>query len=253
MYSDGRFLIFTGRRLSHSPVAINENRAAVDWLLARFFPDDTPTEKRETTEKMTSVFSVTSVFSEHSALSVDDVIKRTLPQKRGQRNDCVLKLARGLKFDAGLADRSPASLKPFVREWHRQALPFISTQPFDDSWADFVRALDAAKYPLQWKADEWALAKARSEPPPSIAAEYDTESVRLLVGICWHLASLAKDRHFFLSCHQVGALFGVSHEKAMRWLKMLIADGALALLEPGHQRRANRYRWIAPQLPREKS
>lgn len=111
----------TGRRIADAPASINENQAAIDWFLNRYFPDAAPTES---TEKMTSVNSGVSVFSVGSALSVDEVIARTLPQKRGQRNDCILKLARGFKFDADLI-RS----KPMVRKWHRQALPVIGQRP----------------------------------------------------------------------------------------------------------------------------
>ena len=89
------------------------------------------------------------------------MITQTLPKRQGQRNDCIMSLARGLKFDAGLGDATFAQLKPLIRRWHQSALPVIGTKDFDETWVDFIRAFLATQYPLQWKADVWALTQAK--------------------------------------------------------------------------------------------
>ena len=263
MYTTARFFIVTGRQLDDTPKTIADNQGALDWLLAAYLGSESasdaglPTERPETPEHMASVVSgfsvgsVVSVDSAVSAVSVDDVIAQTLPAKQGQRNGCILRLARGLKFDAKMADRPLADLKPIVRRWHAEALPIIGTKDFDETWADFTHAWPKVRIPLSFKAESWAMGKAKAEPLPAVAGHYDNPTVRLLVGVCWHLASLHQERRFFLSSHGAGALLGVSHDRVLRWLNMLCADRVLKLLERGNQRRANRYRYCHGDAPTE--
>jgi len=131
-----------------------------------------------------------------------------------------------------------------VRKWHSRALHVIGTKNFDETWADFVRAFQSARHPLRWKAEVWASEQAKAAPPPPRASDCDSEPVKLLVGICWHLASLHRERRFFLSSHSAGTLLGMSHDKALRLLLMLCADGVLQKVEQGNEHRANRYRYI---------
>jgi len=255
IYTTARFFIVTGRQLDDTPKTIADNQGALDWLLAAYVGSesaagaDLPTETPVTPEHMASgvsgfsVGSVVSVGSAVSAVSVDDVIAQTLPAKQGQRNACILRLARGLKFDAKMADRPFADLKAVVRRWQAQALPVIGTKDFDETWADFTHAWPKARIPLRFKAEVWAMGRAKAEPLPAVAGNYDNPTVRLLFGICWHLASLHLERRFFLSSHSAGALLGLSHDRVLRWLNMLCADGVLKLLERGNQLRANRYRY----------
>ncbi|HEX2973108.1 MAG TPA: hypothetical protein VHP11_12295 [Tepidisphaeraceae bacterium] len=256
IYDTKRFFIVTGRRLDGSPATITENQQAIDWLLSTYSDSQEPTEMTEKAEKAEipeptekaetaeKAEQMASAISAVSAVSVDQIISQTLPVKQGQRNGCILRLARGLRFDAGLAIATYPQLKPVVRRWHAQAFAAIGTKNFDETWADFIRAWSVARVPLNFDAEGWALGKAKAEPPPPQADDYDTEAVRLLVGMCFHLASLHYARRFFLSSHRAGAALGVSHDKALRWLGMLCADSVLERVESGNERRATRYRWI---------
>ena len=89
-------------------------------------------------------------LSASSALSAtpEEIIELTLPRSQGARNACLMRLARGLKLNAGLADRSLTEIKPYVRRWHDGAWPTIESKEFDESWCDFVRAWPVAEVPL---------------------------------------------------------------------------------------------------------
>ena len=90
----------------------------------------------------------------------------------------------------------------------------IGTKPFDDTWADFLRAYQSARLPLGSTQDGSALQRAKETLPPA-ADGYDTENAELLVGICWHLALMNPQLRFFLSSHRAGVLLGVS--RARQW------------------------------------
>lgn len=179
----------------------------------------------------------------------DEIIAKTLPKQVGQRNASVFDLARGLKFDAGLSNRSLPELKPIVRKWHELALPMIGTKPFDDTWADFIRGWECAAIPLAAAPVTGALAKARQDAEngclPACAEQYDSGPVRLLVGTCRYLAEMRPDRVFFLSSHDIGKRLETSPVQAWRWLNMLCADDVLRRVDRGNSRRAARFKWLA--------
>ncbi|MFG0328578.1 MAG: DNA-primase RepB domain-containing protein [Phycisphaerales bacterium] len=191
-----------------------------------------------------------SHFSAVSAISAtpDQVIDATLPDGERQRNACLHRLARGLKFDAGLAGHSARQVKPIVRQWHDRALPRIRTKSFDVSWSDFLRAWETAALPLF--ADpvtdclQRAVQQAAEGDLPQCALAYDSMVVRRLIGLCGNLAALRADGRFFLSSHDAASRFDEQPAQVWRFLKMLCADGVIAEVEPGNARRATRYRWI---------
>ena len=268
IYATGRLFIVTGRQLDGTPKTITENQATIGYLLRTYFDTQAgPTETTEKTEDMTSVTSATSdtsavsdhsivstfsissahsVFSVPSAISVDDIIAETLPKGQGERNECVFNLARGLKFEAGMVNAKFPELKLVVRRWHDQAFATIGTKDFDETWSDFIRAWGVAKVPLHADVVTWALEKAKTGPLPPQAADYDSEMVRFLVGTCFHLASCHPEGRFFLSSHLAGEKLGVTHDRALRSLRMLCADEVIAVVEHGNARWATRYRWMPP-------
>lgn len=200
-------------------------------------------------EKQRSI-SQDSADSTRSADSatVERIISITQPRQIGQRNACALKLARGLKFDAGLAGTPLTEVKPIVRRWHEKALSVIATKPFDDTWADFVRAWETATTPLLENPVMTAITKARQLDAhgrlPACAQQYDAEPVRLLVGLCDGLGAMRPDGIFFLSSHDVAGRMDLHPSQAWRYLNMLCADGVIELIKRGNQHRASRYRWI---------
>lgn len=255
VYTSKRFFIMTGQHIEGTPATINQNQAAIDWILQRYFGE--ASEKAERTEDMTSEvsehseYSDISVISEASEIPVEQIITDTLPKKMGQRNACVFQLARGLKYNSGPRYANGAEWKPVVRRWHQKALAVVGTKPFDDTWADFLRAYQSARLPLGTALDGWALQRAKQSLPPA-ADGYDTVQVKLLVGMCWHLAKMSPQQRFFLSSHRAGVLLEISQSTALGYLQMLRVDGVIEVAERGNERRATRYRYCGGEVAEQK-
>ena len=247
-YDRGRYFTLTGERWSGTGANVVTCQETLDWLCRTHL-----FEKISSTPPLASAGSAGSEISagsEGSAGSVtaDDVITATLPKELHQRNAALLRLARGLKFDAGLGNRRTAALKPLVKRWHERALPFIATEPFDPTWAEFVRAWGRARVPLFGDVLAEAFAAAKANPAPE-TGEYDTPGVKLLVSLCRHLAG--PDGRFFLSTHAAGRLLGVQAMSVHRWLEMLAADDLLEVIERGTTHRATRWRWLGEPLDKQ--
>ena len=191
--------------------------------------------------------SVVSAISTHSAISAtpseDDIIKQCLPTIVGERNRCILDLARGLKFNVGLPNAKAA--KPLVRKWHDLALPIIGTKGYEESWSDFINAFRKARHPLGGNLVDVVAMRFDPNNIPEIAMQYESEAVQKLVALCFALASTnGNGGRFWLSSHDAAEKLGVMPAEAWRWLQMLEADGVIECYERGNQRKATRYRWI---------
>jgi hypothetical protein len=227
---------------AHSPVLIP------DWLedsqrASEYSENVEKTEKIERTENTEAISEVSAISAISDTVSVDRVIQATLPAVQGERNRRILDLARGLKYDCGLANEKLINVRPYVQQWHKLALPVIGTKPFEDTWEDFVSAWKAAKHSLLISPLLTAHKRAQGGDLPAEAKEYDNDHTKLLIGICWHL-SRDKSRRFFLSSHKAGKLLGIPSATALKRLQMLIADEVLELDWSGNQHKANRYIWI---------
>jgi hypothetical protein len=168
----------------------------------------------------------------------------TLPAAEGQRHRAVFELARRLKALLRLKDAPAADLKPIVQRWHQLALPVIRTKPFEETWLDFVEGWQRVKFPAGTGPLEALWSKALAEALPPAAMVYEQEGVRRLVALCNQLQRAAGQATFFLACRTAGALLGVDHTTAWRWLRLLEVDGVLRRISTGSTRthRANEYR-----------
>ena len=117
----------------------------------------------------------------------------------------------------------------------------MGTKSFDVSWTDFVHAYESAKIPPDDRILLQALESSRNNPPVE-AKNYEDENVKLLLGVCYHLAKLNNGR-FFLSSHKAGALIGIPQVTAFRILKSFCFDGVLEVGKLGNEYSANRYVW----------
>src|SRR5262249_40909354 len=175
----------------------------------------------------------------------------TPPTGAGQRHRRVFDLARRLKAIPSLADLAPGDLRPFVKEWHRRALPAIATKSFADSYADFIAAWGKVRHPAgQGPVDAAFLRAVKATPPQRVAELYPDDAdqpIRLLASLCRELRRSAGDADFYLDCRTAGRLLGVSHKRAWRYLNALCADKVLELRERGDlaTRRASSFRYIA--------
>jgi len=212
----------------------------------------------ESTEGHCSVLSADSVLSvsspdqqASSVLSVlsvttpDSIINATLPQREGERNTCILNLARGLKFNSGIKIEETERLLSILRRWHGLALPRISTKSFDVARADFLHAFARAKHPLGINFVDQAASRFDLDALPEVAANYDSIPVRQLIGLCYELSRLNSGR-FFISCHDLSTRLNLTPMAVWRLLRMLEDDHVIKAVERGNEHKATRYLWIAP-------
>ena len=79
------------------------------------------------------------------------------------------------------------------------------------------------------------------EPPES--KDYETRKLRLLVRICYQLQKLADPEPLHLSWKQAARVLKVSAECAGDYLRILLADGRLTLVEKHTDKKATMYRY----------
>lgn len=164
--------------------------------------------------------------------AIDRAIRSSLPTGEGQRHRQVFKLCRNLKGIPELADLRAGALRAVVKAWHTQAVEFIKTKSFDETWCDFVDGWRKVKFP-RGAVMAGILKRAKEQPPPKEAARYDTAAVRLLVALCYELQMHAGRKPFFLSARMAEELLGEPRVQANRWMQMLQEDEVLVLVELG--------------------
>lgn len=177
-------------------------------------------------------------------------ITETLPTEYGTRRRRIFEFARRLQGIPELAARDPLSFRPYLKQWHSRALPHIRTQPFEETWADFLEGWPLVKFPvIEGEHPLTAILQlATSRTPPPCTADFDQDALRLLVVICRELQRAAGSDPFFLSCRTAGRLVAVSFPQAARWLRFLCNARILELVDRGNvgSRRASRYRYLEP-------
>lgn len=170
-------------------------------------------------------------------------IQQSLPTSEGTRNKKLFELVRRLKASPVCREKDPKSLKPIVREWHRQALPFIATKCFDETWFEFRNAWQKAKCPLWGITVPEILQEVNSGPLPNAAMDYDNPKLRQLVKLCQVLQRHAGDAAFLLSCRTAEAWLGIHYKVANQWTRLLTLDGILTVVTPGTKTKGARYRY----------
>ncbi len=188
-----------------------------------------------------------------SDAEIERAIRDTIPRAIGQRNRQVFELARALKGIPRLVDAPVDAMKPHVRRWHRIGLEkgVIGTEPFDETWIDFINGWPKVKFPKGSAPLDEILKRAKASPPPAVAQNYEGAELRLLVVLCRELQRASGGKSFFLACRTAARLLELSEEtgyvKAWRWLGLLVHNHVLDLVEPGQpgRRRAARYRYLA--------
>jgi hypothetical protein len=242
---------FRGAGYSLAPHS-RRKRGVYDWTIplppgelpeveAKIFLGD-----EQDTEKQKAICSVSLYpVSAISVSSPSEIVQRTQPQKRGERNACTLKLARGLKINCGLEKADRKELLPWVKQWYERAFSVIGTKDFETTWLDFLHAFQEAKYPLDLDIVDVAASRVDPDALPEVAQSYDGLTTRRLIGLCWSLASMHPKGHFFLSCHVAAGRMNTTPMTIWKMLRMLRADNVIECLEVGNEYRASRYRWIA--------
>jgi hypothetical protein len=204
------------------------------------------------------------VSASHESLQVDiethKVVIESLPKAIGQRNRQVFELARALKGMAQWSDGPADCCKHAVRLWHRvgRERGVIGTEPFEETWVDFVKAWSKIKFPKGAELMREILDRVKQQPLPPAASRYEQTEFQWLVGICAELQRRHGDEPFFLSCRTAAGVLDLkdsrgqpAYMKTSRWLFLLEHDGILLEVEKGNmnRRRASRYRYVGGEPP----
>ena len=170
-------------------------------------------------------------------------IELSLPTSEGTRNMKLFEFVRRLKASPQCRDKDPKHLKYIVREWHRRALPFITTKGFDDTWLEFLNAWKNAKFPT-WGIDETEILRGVDAGPLPIAAtQYEDRHLQRLVKLCQVLQRHAGGAAFLLACRKAGTWLGMHYKRSSKWLRLLTMDGIISVVTPGTKTKAARYRY----------
>ena len=156
--------------------------------------------------------------------SMSEGIARTLPPCFGHRNKCLLAFARFLKRKFPCA--SAEDMEPHVREWHRQALPTISTKAFEISWNEFQAAFP--KVLRGGCGPTWAQIQlaAKESQVPEIGLKYGIKFERLFKLLA-AMNNLHQGRPFPLACRTAAEFLDIRYRTAARRLHRLVTDGVL--------------------------
>lgn len=173
---------------------------------------------------------------------VQEAIAGTLPNHPGQRNRQIFEFARWLKSLPGLCEATAKQLEPYVRQWHRQALPVIDTKPVEETLIDFHHGWENVKYPKGQEPMTLIFAKA-SACYPVEAEKYESNDVRLLMSLCRELQRATGDGPFYLSCRTAGRLMGADYKNVSRWLNYLAREQVLQVVEKGSAKTQKATRW----------
>lgn len=205
--------------------------------------DDRPTTERRQKSSVRSVGVAESLQA-----SVEQAIHATLPTGPGYRQKKIFELARRLKAIPELQDADPVSHRSIVNAWHEAAKPFISTQPFEDTWADFLRAYPKVKVPLIDLVCTLAV-EIDERPDPDVCAQFESPAMRRLVKVLLALSrDHSEDGVFFLSCRSAARALGIGVTRAADYLFLLRQEHYLELVDVERRRdQAYRYR-LGPLL-----
>ena len=225
-------------------------------------PSDTKHQEKQTAHPISSNTAyVTQTFEKLSEEDKEDVvwevISRTLPQRKGERNACIFDLARALKSIAPLAEADAEDVQRIVRKWHIKALAVIGTKAWGVTWQAFKLAWSNVLFPIGSGPLDEALRSALANPLPIRVGKFRDEPTLKLLLVCRELQQLARGGSFYLSCRSAAQLCGFRCPMtASRRLKALCeSEGILRLVERGTSgdgrsstRKATRYRLISQSV-----
>jgi hypothetical protein len=188
-------------------------------------------------------------FDAEVLAEINLAVHETVPQGKGQRHRQVFELCRALKAIPAIADAQPLQLVHVLRMWWERA-QVHSLSPWEEHLADFLEGWGRVKYAKGEGPMVTCLQRARENPLPEVAHQFEQQPLRLLVALCRELQRETGAGPFYLSSRTAGTLLGVDHTTAHRWLTFLKNLRILELTEKGSQnpkdRRANRYRYLLP-------
>lgn len=178
-------------------------------------------------------------------LTLSALVEATYVRTKGERNRKLGIFARGLIFNCGFSRENKAELRQAFELWYNRSLSNMETKSKDENLAEFYSWTDVVRKPLNSGSNrlEMAWDMVLKENYPIESWKYDTEPVRKLVALCYHLKD-DSDR-FFLSSHTVATMIGCEPRQAYRYLNMLCCEGILVCEKKGVMRKsASAYVWF---------
>lgn len=177
--------------------------------------------------------------------SCEELIKESLPTGPHQNHSCLFHLARGQRsLEEHPQYPSPSSEEIFDQWYHSNQ--FLREDQFRmDYYFEYLASYEKVKFPRgQSEIVEEALEKAKNQPPPPEAKDFDDEKMVLLLSLCRELQILSDAQPFFLSCRKAAALIGHdSYKTVSRWLTGFKTLKLLEVARKGgpHSNKATRY------------
>ncbi len=236
------------------PPSIHPEGANYEWLIP---PNEQNLIYLDDIEKAGFILNVTE-HTEHTeqteamveCVVVERAIRATLPQKFGTRNRKIFDFAKFLRTKYPNADSK--IFRNAVRTWYNLALPNIRTKDFAETWLDFLNAWDNIKYFEGVNPMVIYEQAIKLEPPPTVALNYhDNPKIQNLAVLCREMQKACDNNPFFLSARTAAGLLGISAMQANRYLRLLVKEDILKIIEKGgtaeKPRKATRFRYIASQ------
>ncbi len=168
-------------------------------------------------------------------------------------NEYCFRFAQRLKRAFPQAD--PQDMKDVFTRWYNESGETLEDDTgehmsYIEAWAKFLDCWDKVKY-----ASGGALAEARAKLPTWMtpwkkskiphADRYPDDKMRMLLALCYELQQIAGDDTFYLASRDAGSVIGTSAPTANAFIKMLIRDRVLMLVEPHTTHRARRLRFVS--------
>ncbi len=181
---------------------------------------------------------------------INDCIKKTIPERQGQRNRRVFDFALALKMNPDFTEVDPKRLMKIVKQWHKEALPNIKTKDSLETWNDFLKAWDNIKF-LGVDYDQAFKQSLELKPLDYLLEDYsEYEDLIKLEKFCRALDQQTKGQGFVLDCRKAADFIDVHYTTANTRLRLLCNLDILELIAKGQfsenpkERKANKYKYI---------
>lgn len=166
-----------------------------------------------------------------------------IPTAHGQRNACLLRLARWFAGRTG-GKADEAEQRDVVARWYAESVANIRTKDFDVSVKEFMYAYARVKNPIKDSFEE-AVAGWESQHVPRWARKYTGHYLTAIL-VSLKLQKFHGDVPFHLGCRTFAEVIGTSHVTAANVLKTLANSGVLKITMKGYYavkkaRRATEY------------
>lgn len=115
--------------------------------------------------------------------------------------------------------------------------------PFDERLMLFLETFKIVRCSLGANVIDQAVRNINYKKAPREAGRYTSPRLKRLVHLCFELQLLSGHCPFFLGVRDAGRVIGCAHFHAAGFLRGLVSDGILTLVEPGDRGSAARYRF----------